>query len=52
LLVLATLGEGLKGTALVISKLKQRPLEGTAAAERRSGEEEVRKYVLSQDVMQ
>lgn len=40
LLALATLGEGLKGTALVISKLKQKPLEGTAAAERRSTEEE------------
>lgn len=42
--MLATLGEGLKGTALVISKLKQKPLEGAAAAESRSGEEEVRKY--------
>jgi hypothetical protein len=43
LLVLATLGEGLKGTALVISKLKQKPAEPTAAAESRSAEEEVRK---------
>jgi hypothetical protein len=37
LLALATLGESLKGTALVISKLKQKPLE----ADRRSAEEEV-----------
>jgi hypothetical protein len=43
LLALATLGEGLKGTALVISKLKQKPLEPTAAAGSRSAEEEVRK---------
>jgi hypothetical protein len=35
--VLATVGESLKGTALVISKLKQKPLE----AESRSADEEV-----------
>jgi hypothetical protein len=40
--VLATLGEGLKGTALVISKLKQKPIETTAAAENRGADEEVR----------
>lgn len=41
--MLATLAEGLKGTALVISKLKQKPIETTAAAQSRSAEEEVRK---------
>jgi hypothetical protein len=45
--MLATLGEGLKGTALVISKLKQKPLEPTAAAESRSAEEEVRKCSIA-----
>jgi hypothetical protein len=44
LLVLATLGEGLKGTALVISKLKQKNVEPTAAAQSGSAEEGVRKY--------
>jgi hypothetical protein len=41
LLLLATLGDGLKGTALVISKLKQKPLEATAVAGSGSTDEEV-----------
>jgi hypothetical protein len=41
LLLLATLCEGLKGTALVISKLKQKPLETTAASVSGGAEEEV-----------
>jgi hypothetical protein len=50
LLLLATLCEGLKGTALVISKLKQKPLETTAASERSGTEEEVTTFGL--DLMQ
>jgi hypothetical protein len=50
LLLLATLCEGLKGTALVISKLKQRPLETTASSDSSSAEEEV--TTLGSDLMQ
>jgi hypothetical protein len=49
-LLLATLCEGLKGTALVISKLKQKPLETTAASESSGPGEEV--TTLSSDLTQ
>jgi hypothetical protein len=50
LLLLATLCESIKGTALVISKLKQKPLETATASERSGAEEEV--TTLGSDLMQ